>query len=47
MSYWRYNSGSSIDTLLEKEGGCTVEELYDDESLIQELKVQNSTLVDL
>lgn len=47
--FWsmRYAATSSIDTILEKEGGFTLEELLEEDELLQECKSQNTKLLEL
>ena len=47
--FWsmRYATTSSIDTILEREGGFTLEELLEEDELLQECKSQNTKLLEL
>jgi len=47
--FWsmRYAATSSIDTILEREGGFTLEELLEEDELLQECKSQNTKLLEL
>ena len=47
--FWsmRYATTSSIDTILEREGGFTLEELLEEDELLQECKAQNNKLTEL
>lgn len=48
MSFWRsfsWNSGSAINTILEKES-FTLEELLNEDDILSELKTQNKKLID-
>ena len=47
--FWsmRYATTSSIDTILEREGGFTLEELLEEDELLQECKAQNEELTKL
>eukprot|EP00908_Phaeocystis_cordata_P014003 Transcript_25111.p1 GENE.Transcript_25111~~Transcript_25111.p1 ORF type:complete len:714 (+),score=257.10 Transcript_25111:220-2361(+) len=46
--FWsmRYATTSSIDTILEREGGFTLEELLEEDELLQECKSQNTKLLE-
>lgn len=46
-SSYKNQASQSIETLLTKEGGCTVEELLNDDDVIQELKNNNEKLIAL
>ena len=47
--FWsmRYAATSSIDTIIEREGGFTLEELLEEDELLQECKSQNTKLLEL
>lgn len=47
--FWsmRYATTSSIDTILERESGFTLEELLEEDELLQECKSQNMKLLEL
>ena len=43
----RYAATSTVDTLMEREGGFTLEELLEEDELLQECKSQNTKLLEL
>jgi len=47
--FWsmRYAATSSIDTIIDREGGFTLEELLEEDELLQECKSQNTKLLEL
>ena len=44
--FWNQFSSPSIDTILDRSTGFTLEELLDEDELLQECKAQNSKLTD-